>query len=294
MKSQKLRSLLAIAIAGLICTALYAADAKAPATAPSTQPAKSVNNTATNKAIEIQAAAAFNRGDYALALPLLEKLQIQLKDDPARLGQVEEQLRIARKAVEKAANNATPTPLPSDQSARAAPGPRGRGPPPPRPRRRAPPAPPARPGTPPDPSQPPTSPEQRKPHPAPKADQIYSTTIKELGNFEYDAAKGGNIPDDVKRLSGHPIRLQGYMIPLDQAENITQFALVPSLFACCFGQPPQIQHTIVVTCPKGKAVSYYPDEILVEGNLKVEEKKDDGYVVSLFEVDVTSVKPAPK
>jgi hypothetical protein len=266
MKIHKLQSLLGIAIAGLICTPLYAADAKAPTTAPSTQPAKSVNNTATNKAIEIQAAAACNRGDYAQALPLLEKLQVQLKDDPARLGQVEEELRIARKAVDKAANNTTPTPVPSDQSAL----------------------------TPPDPSQPPTSPEQRKPHPAPKAGDIYSTTIKELGNFEYDAAKGGNIPDDVKRLSGHPIRLQGYMIPLDQAENITQFALVPSLFACCFGQPPQIQHTIVVTCPKGKAVSYYPDEILVEGNLKVEEKKDDGYVVSLFEVDVTSVKPAPK
>jgi hypothetical protein len=34
------------------------------------------------------------------------------------------------------------------------------------------------------------------------------------------------------------------MIPIDQAENITSFALVPSLFACCFGQPPQVQHTV--------------------------------------------------
>ena len=90
------------------------------------------------------------------------------------------------------------------------------------------------------------------------------------------------------------MRLHGYMIPMDQAENITQFALVPSLFACCFGQPPQIQHTIVVNCPKGKSVGYYPDEIIVEGTLKVDEKKDDGYIVSLFEMEVSSVKPAPK
>ena len=82
------------------------------------------------------------------------------------------------------------------------------------------------------------------------------------------------------------------MIPMDQAENITQFALVPSLFACCFGQPPQIQHTIVVNCPKGKAVNYFPDEILVEGTLVVEEKKDEGYIVSIFELNVNSVKPA--
>jgi hypothetical protein len=66
------------------------------------------------------------------------------------------------------------------------------------------------------------------------------------------------------------------------------------LFACCFGQPPQIQHTVVVNCPKGKAVSYYPDEIVVEGTLKVEEKKDDGFIVSIFEVEVNSVKPAAK
>ena len=81
---------------------------------------------------------------------------------------------------------------------------------------------------------------------------------------------------------------------MDSAENITQFALVPSLFACCFGQPPSIQHTIVVTCPKGKAVGYTADEIVVEGGLKVQERKDDGYILSLFEMDVSSVKIAPK
>ena len=258
----RLAAVLTLSLGSFLLTPAFAADTKAPTTAPSTQPAKSVNTTATNKAIEIQATSAFNRGDYALALPLLEKLQAQLKDDPARLGQVEEQIRIARKSLE---NKTGPSKVPAIDPAALA-----------------------------NPDQTATSAEQRKPHPAPKPGEVYAVMIKDLGNFEYDASKGGNIPDDVKRLSGSPIRIQGYMIPLDQAENITQFALVPSLFACCFGQPPQIQHTIVVTCPKGKAVSYYPDEIIVEGKLKVEEKKDDGYVVSLFEVDVTSVKPAPK
>jgi hypothetical protein len=93
-------------------------------------------------------------------------------------------------------------------------------------------------------------------------------------------------------LKGSKVRLIGFMIPMDQAENITRFALVPSLFACCFGQPPTVQHTIVVDCPKGKAVSYYPDEILVEGTLNVEEKREDDFIVSIFEVEVSSVKPA--
>ena len=107
-------------------------------------------------------------------------------------------------------------------------------------------------------------------------------------------ARDPNIPDDVKALSGAKLRLHGFMIPMDQADSITQFALVPSLFACCFGQPPQLQHTIVVNCPKGKAVSYYPDEICVDGTLKVDEKKEDGYIVSIFEVECSSVKPIAK
>jgi hypothetical protein len=69
---------------------------------------------------------------------------------------------------------------------------------------------------------------------------------------------------------------------------------VPSLFACCYGQPPQVQHTIVCTAPKGKSVSYYPDEIQVEGTLLVKEKKEDGFIVSIFDLDVASVKPAVK
>ncbi len=134
----------------------------------------------------------------------------------------------------------------------------------------------------------------RKPHVKPNDGDTLDLEIKDLGNFDYDADVGGNIPRDVIELSGSKIRLIGFMIPMDQAENITQFALVPSLFACCFGQPPTLQHTIVVNCPKGKAVSYYPDEISVEGTLKVDEKKEDGFIISIFEMEVSSVKPAVK
>lgn len=135
--------------------------------------------------------------------------------------------------------------------------------------------------------------ETRKPHAAPVAGKTTTfDKIQDLGNFEYDAEKGGGIPNDVKALSNTTVKLRGYMIPMDQAENITTFALVPSLFACCFGQPPSIQHTVIVYTPKGKAVSYYPDEIMVEGKLVVEEKKEEGFIVSVFEMTAASIKPA--
>jgi hypothetical protein len=206
--------------------------------------------------LAIRAQQAFNRGEYAIALPLLQKMRAEADaaGDLPKLNWVQERIRVSEKALAAAR---------TDPQANAT-------------------------------LRPPPTAEERKPHPAPAPGEVRELTIQQLGNFDYDQEKGGGIPADVRHLSGAKLRLRGYMIPMDQAENITQFALVPSLFACCFGQPPQIQHTVVVNCPKGKAVSYYPDELLVEGNLKVEEKKDDGYVISLFELDVTSVKPAPR
>ena len=229
----------------------FGEDAK-PATPATTKPVG-------GGALETRAEVAFGRGEWSLALPMLQQVADGVKtSNPDRYAQIQEQIRVCNRQIAKAkSDQAIVAALPASTQPAVAAGP-------------------------------------RIPHPAPKAGQVTELLIKDLGNFEYDIEKGGNIPPDVKALNGNLLRTRGFMIPLDQAETISEFALVPSLFACCFGQPPQIQHTLVVHCPKGKAVSYYPDEIVVEGTLKVEEKKDDGYIISIFEIDAKSVKPAPK
>ncbi len=236
--------------------------ASAAGMAQTTQPAASDAG-----ALEIRANEDFNKGNFSSALPIFQTLAAQLQNKPSakdQLAMIQEQIRVCKKNLQPVAVAAV-TSI-GNTSLQLSPA---------------------------DPNMIPMG-ADRHPHPPPKPGEVLEMSIKELGNFEFDAENGSPIPDDVKRLSGSDIRLRGYMIPMDQAENISQFALVPSLFACCYGQPPQIQHTIVVNCPKGKAVSYYPDEIIVQGKLNVEEKKDDGFIVSLFEVGAESVKPAPK
>jgi hypothetical protein len=226
------------------CAVLFSASmvlAGTPAPAP-----------ATNGTLEVSAAEAFNKGDYAKALPMLKSFAATVKDQPDKVGMVQEQIRVCEK-------NLT---APATQPAAAAAAPVAA---------------------------------ERTPHPAPKPGEVLDMTIKELGNFEFDVdAANPTIPTDVQALSGATIKLHGFMIPLDQAENISRFALVPSLFNCCYGQPPQIQHTIMVTCPKGKAVQYCSEEIVVEGKLSVGAIKDDGYITGIFAVETTSVKPAAK
>jgi len=237
----------------LLAIAVLIVAMGASAMAQTTKPSQSENI----PAIEARAQLAFDKGDYATALPLFMNLEKKLAGKPDQLGPIQEKIRVCKKNLLKdppkdLKNFLTQTPTDN------------------------------------------ATPEKRKPHVRPKDGGIYEVAIKDVGNFEYDAEKGGNIPEDVKNLNGVKIRTHGFMIPLDQADNITEFALVPSLFACCFGQPPQVQHTMVVHTPKGKAVGYFPDEIVVEGTLVVNEKKEDGLVVSVFEVNCMSVKPMAK
>jgi hypothetical protein len=238
--------------------------------AQTTQPAANAPKVGgTDAALELRATQAFQKGDYTQALPMLQKLANNLKNDASqadKLGMVQEQIRVCEKN-----QNQNPTLVASAVTSVGSSAP----------------VPAAAPG-------PAVAAAARTPHPKPKEGEVVELAIKDLGNFEYDPENGSPIPDDVKALNGCTIKLRGYMIPMDQAENISKFALVPSLFNCCYGQPPQIQHTIVVTCPKGKAVNYYPDEIIVQGKLTVDVVKDDGFIVSIFAVETTSVKPAPK
>ena len=118
-------------------------------------------------ALELRATQAFNKGDYATALPMLQKLDGDMTGDPAqgptKLAMVQEQERVctrnlaadARRRCRRHARSRSP--LSAD----------------------------------------------RKPHPAPKAGQVLDTTIKELGNFDYDPDQNTPIPADVKALSGH-------------------------------------------------------------------------------------------
>ena len=193
--------------------------------------------------LDYRASRAFDRGDYATALPLLLQLATELSNKPAKLAVVRDRIRICQQQLAAAAPQTPPAP--------------------------------------------------RIPHKRPARGETLDITIKELGNFDYDQDSGGNIPADVKTLDGCPIRLRGYMMSVEEVRHITRFALVPSLFSCCFGQPPQIQHTIIVTTPGQAQVQFTSDEVVVEGTLTVSEKKDDGYIVSIFQVAATSIRTAP-
>lgn len=140
----------------------------------------------------------------------------------------------------------------------------------------------------------PTTQPARTPHKKPAAGETLEIGLAELGNFAFNPDRDSTLPEDVVALSGTPLRTTGYMIPLDQIGKVSRFLLVNDLMSCCFGNAPQLQHVIYVTLPEGKWVESTSERLLLEGELKVEVRKEDGYVLSLFELKPTSIKYAPQ
>ena len=90
------------------------------------------------------------------------------------------------------------------------------------------------------------------------------------------------IPAFIKALDKKNIEMVGFMMPLTEVKNITQFLLVPALWGCCYGQPPAVNHIVVVKMPPGQTTKFYDDVIRIRGEFNVGETKQDGYLVSLY------------
>lgn len=92
----------------------------------------------------------------------------------------------------------------------------------------------------------------------------------------------GRIPADVKSFGGHPVLIEGYMLPLNVVKGkTTRFLLLRNTLACCYGTPPEPNEWILVDAPDGLSPLM---DLLVEvyGELSVEERWESGYLLGLY------------
>jgi len=111
----------------------------------------------------------------------------------------------------------------------------------------------------------------------------------ELTSWPYeDGLKG--MPKRVKELSGKKVLMTGFMLPIDEVQNIKEFLLVESLWSCCYGQPPDIHGIVRVVMPKKKTTDYFFDPLKIIGTFKVESTVMDGYCVDIYQLHVESLE----
>ena len=103
-----------------------------------------------------------------------------------------------------------------------------------------------------------------------------------------DGYKG--MPKDIEKLNGKRIAMAGFMLPIDEVENIKTFYLVKSLWSCCYGVPPDVNGLVKVNVKAKKGCAYQYDPILIVGTFRLKKVMDEDYCICIFQLDDATVK----
>jgi hypothetical protein len=97
------------------------------------------------------------------------------------------------------------------------------------------------------------------------------------------------IPDFIRAFDGKNVNMTGYMMPLDTYDDIRSFILMPSPFGCCYGQPPAVNHVVLVRMADNKRAKYFEDAVRVRGRFHCGKEKKDIELLSLYRIDADEV-----
>ena len=111
------------------------------------------------------------------------------------------------------------------------------------------------------------------------------------GYGEEEEIAKDQIPKDIKELNRTEVAIEGFMIPIQTKDGkIQEFALVRSLWGCCWGRPPSINEAIHVKMPEGKGAGFTPNgPITVFGDLEVGEVFEEGLLASIYRLNCEEI-----
>lgn len=104
----------------------------------------------------------------------------------------------------------------------------------------------------------------------------------------------GEMPDKLKKLSGRMVRIPGFMVPLEDKQQIVkEFLLVPYAGACIHVPPPPPNQMVHVLMESGSEAVFTWEPIWVTGELKISASESPYGKVSFSMVGKTAktIKP---
>ena len=117
--------------------------------------------------------------------------------------------------------------------------------------------------------------------------------LKTISEFEMSQtnATDAMIPTEWRALDGQRVMLEGEMVMNQAVGGSSDFDLCYSIAKCCFAGPPKIQHFVKSKMPEGKQAPFISGLVQVKGKLHVGIERDGPNVLSVYRLDVESVKP---
>jgi len=119
--------------------------------------------------------------------------------------------------------------------------------------------------------------------------------LKAMSTFTFDQVNGTleDVPKKWRELDGQKVILHGEMYQPFYAgyDEVDRFDLVFSIATCCVTSTPQVQHFVKAQALPGRSIRYYDQPVEVHGILRVNVKREEGRVSSVYQLDVESVQP---
>lgn len=117
--------------------------------------------------------------------------------------------------------------------------------------------------------------------------------LKLLGNFNFNDETGTveEVPARYRALDGQRVSLRGYMYgPEDAGAKGRRFQFVYNVTKCCFSGPPLVQERVFVHAKK--EIPIYDQYTFAEvvGTLHVRLVKENGKIVSVYDLDCDTAK----
>jgi hypothetical protein len=93
---------------------------------------------------------------------------------------------------------------------------------------------------------------------------------------------GGDFDAGVVKMDQTHVDIVGFMVPLDQFRNMTDFLLLPVPIECYFCESPPARDVIYVKMQEGQTTNLFQEPVLINGifNLHPGPKQDFFYTIS--------------
>ena len=96
---------------------------------------------------------------------------------------------------------------------------------------------------------------------------------KELHQVKGTRRSGATFPDSLKEKDGHLVNLCGFMSPVDQFKNVTEFMLLPVPMTCYFCDAPPMRDIVHVKL--NKPADMVNEPVLIGGRLELHPKEKE-------------------
>ena len=121
-----------------------------------------------------------------------------------------------------------------------------------------------------------------------QARRVLDAAGKRAG-LSFDYEEGIALPKKITRLDEKMVTISGFMASEDGREGEVEYFILINDGCGCEGTP-MLNEMVFCALPEGEKMEIQPGTVEITGKLYVGETEEDGVVVTLYTMDVESVK----